>query len=301
MRRHWGVLLAASLPALLVLAGCGGMGPGPGGGADPTSSPGVTAAPVPGGEGRGPAGVVDGRVRDPRALATAHARALEGRSFTLVSEREARYTNGTLRGRLRLRATLAADRGYRADVVTAGPAAPVFLGRPPATATFWSNGDGLYLRKLTRRNTTVFNRFTPRQGGAGGWRYWVRTVPFGGQQATPTRFYTSVFRSVPVQLAEREQTNGSDGPVVYRFVGRGLERQQFDEDLTNVRKVRLNATVTQQGLVRSLSLRYVGDIDGATVRVTQTVRYSRIGDTSVSRPEWFDRAVQGDSEPASSG
>lgn len=291
-----------SLPVLAVLAGCSGLAPGPAGGADPTgTTPGVTAAPVPEEGGQGPPGIADGRVQDPRALAAAHARALGGRSFTLVSEREARYANGTLRARLQLRATLAADRGYRADVATAGPAAPVFLGRPPATATFWSNGNGLYLRKLTRGNTTVFNQFTPSQGGAGGWRYWVRTVPFGGQQATPTRFYTSVFLSVPVGLTGHERVDGPDGRVVYRFVGRGVERQRFEEDLTNVRAVRLNATVTQQGLVRSLSLRYVGDVDGATVRVNRTVRYSRVGDTSVTRPEWFDRAVQGGSEPAEPG
>lgn len=265
---------------LLVTAGCNTLVGG--GGEAPTAT--VTPAPVPAEETVAP-GVTDEGVRNPRALADAHADVLAAASYRLTANRTVRAANGTLRERLTLELALAADRSYRADAATAGPAAPVFLGTPPATATFWSNGS-TYVRKLTRDDRTTYNSFTPVEG-AGTWQYWARTVPFGGQQATPRAFLRRTFRAVDTDVVGRTEANGT---TTYLLRGNATT-ERLEAGVSNPRNVSLTATVTEQGLVASLSLRYVGTVNGERVRVVRTVSYSDVGATTVDRPPWFDRAT----------
>lgn len=273
----WYRLLAC---LLLVTAGCNV--PAGGGSGEPTRT--VTPVPVPAEETLAP-GVTDEGVVNPRALADAHAGVLAGTSFRLSVNRTVRGANGTLRDRLRLDLALAADRGYRAEAATAGPDAPVFLGTPPANATFWSNGS-TYARKLTRDGETTYNTFTPVEG-AGTWQYWARTVPFGGQRASPRAFLTRTFRAVDTTVVGRADANGT---TVYRLRG-NTTTERLDAQIDDPRNVSLTATVTERGLVRSLSLRYVGTMDGEPVRVTRTVAYRDVGATTVERPPWLERAV----------
>lgn len=271
---------------LALLAGCGALPVGGGGTGAGTETETVTPAPIPEG-GTFPPGVSAEGVEDPTALAGAHVDAIDDRSYTLATEREVRYENGSLHSRLSLEVALAADRSYLAEAATAGPHAPVFLGRPPASAVFWSNGS-VYVRKFTHDNATTYNEFETTDGGAGTWAYWVSTVPFGGGRNRPETFYRDLFRSVSTRTVERRTINGT---TVYRLVGTGVQAGGFDTNIENIRTLRLEAGVTQAGLVRSLSLRYVGDIDGDPVEVEWTVRYRGLGTTTVERPDWFDRAV----------
>lgn len=265
---------------LLVTAGCNTLGGGDTG--DPT--PTVTPAPVPAEESLAP-GVSDEGVTNPRALADAHADVISNTSYRLTVNRTVRAANGTLRERLSLELALATDRSYRVDTATAGPEAPVFLGTPPANATFWSNGS-TYVRKLTRDGQTTYNTFDPVEG-AGTWQYWARTVPFGGEQATPRAFLRRTFGAVDTEVVGR---TGANGTTVYRLRGNATA-ERLDAEVANPRNVSLVATVTEGGLVASLSLRYVGTMDGERVRVTRTVAYSDVGSTTVEPPPWFDRAI----------
>ena len=265
---------------LLVTAGCNTLGGGDAGASTPT----VTPAPVPAEETLAP-GITDDGVTNPRALAGAHAGVITNRSYRLTVNRTVRAANGTLRERLSLELALAANRDYLVDTGTAGPEAPVFLGTPPANATFWSNGS-TYVRKLTRDGRTTYNTFSPVEG-AGTWQYWARTVPFGGQQATPRAFLTRTFRAVDTVVVGRTEANGT---TTYRLRGNETT-EQLEADVANPRNVSLTATVTDEGLVRTLSLRYVGTIDGEEVVVSRTVAYRNVGATSVERPPWFDRAT----------
>lgn len=270
---------------LALLAGCSALPVG-GGNAGGTDTATVTPAPIPEG-GTFPPGVSSDGVETPAALARAHVSVINNRSYTFATEREVRYRNGTLRSRLRLRVALGADRSYRAETATAGPDAPVFLGEPPASAVFWSNGS-LYLRKFTHDNETVYNEFQTTEDGAGTWSYWVSTVPFGGGRDRPERFYRDVFRSIPTRTVERRT---DDGTVAYRLVGARARDNSFDDEVDAISDLRLEAVVTQAGLVRSLTLTYAGTIDGEPVEVHWTFRYRDIGNTTVGRPDWFDRAV----------
>jgi hypothetical protein len=170
----------------------------------------------------------------------------------------------------------------------------VFLGRPPANGTYWSNGT-TNVRALTRDGSTTYNEFGAPGSIGATWRYWARTVPFGGEQGTPQRFYTDLFASVPVEVVDRSQPNESATTDLtsYRLVGRRVAENQFAEEFSAVRDVRLVATVRADGLVTSMSLRYTADVDGATVDVVRTIRYRGVGTTTAERPPWFEKAVGG--------
>jgi hypothetical protein len=270
------------LCVLLVLSGCSALLD-----ADtPTPTPGVTPAPVPAdavvAPGLSPEGVVE-----PAVLADAHATAITDESFVLTAERTVRYTNGSLHSNLRVRVAVDADRTYLATAATDGPEAPVFLGQPPANATYWSNSS-VFVRKLTRDGRTTYNDFDAPGSGAGTRSYWTDTVPFGGEGASARSFYGGLFAAVPVEV-----TDDPDSEAAYRLSGSGLvgNTTAFSGEVTNVSDVRLVASVTERGLVSSLSLRYAGEVDGAPVEVTRTVAYEGVGETTVERPDWFERAV----------
>jgi hypothetical protein len=270
--------LPGLLAVLVVLAGCGA-------GPFATPEPTVTPVPVPEGDrGSLAPGVSDEGVERPGVLAAAHADALTNRSYRLVTSRTVRYENGTLRERLRLELALSADRHYLVDAETAGPEAPVFIGKPPATATFWSNGS-TYTRRLTRDGETTYTRFQPTDG-AGTWQYWARTVPFGGRQGSPRNFVEETFTTVPTSITGRT--------AVGNTTAYGLAGTRATDPLPGVdepHSVVLRATVTADGLVKSVTLRYAGTVDGEAVSVERTVRYEGVGNTTVGRPAWTDRAL----------
>lgn len=270
--------IAACLCLLLVLAGCNAPVD-----TDETPARTVTPAPIPADDGLAPGVTRDG-IESPVRLADGHASALANQSYTLTATRTVRYPNGTVRSGLRVRIALAEDRSYLAHASTAGPAGPAFLGDPPANATFWSNGS-VYARRLARGDTVRYNTFEP-VAGAGTWQYWTRTVPFGGGDGSPRTFLTRTFESVPTRVEERMIRQNE---TTYRVVG---ERATGPlGGVATPRDVRLTAHVTASGLVTSLSLQYTGRIDGVSVTVERTIRYERVGETSVGRPPWLDRAV----------
>jgi len=232
-------------------------------------------------------GVTERGVRDPRTLARAHGREVRASSFVLTSNRTIRYSNGTLYSMLSLRVAVDETRTYLATVSTDGPGAPVFLGAPPASAEFWSNGT-LYARAYGVGNETTYNTFEPPNAFVATWRYWVSTVPYGGQDGTATDYLAALFSSVRTRVADRRTENGT---TVYRLVGTGPASEQFVDDVRNPRSVNLSATVDERGIVRRLELTYAGDVDGTTVRVTRRLRYGRIGNTTVDRPSWVDLAT----------
>lgn len=273
----WRALLVS---LCLVCAGCSLPG-GPAG--TPTEAEPITPAPVPANAGGAP-GLGDDGVTAPRVLADAHATALTNRSYRLRANRSVRYPNGSVREQLTVDLRLGADRAYLVETATNGPEAPVFLGRPPANATFYSDGT-TYLRKLTRDGETTYNAFEP-VAGAGTWQYWARTVPFGGEGANPRSFVLRTFRAVPTTLAA---TPTVEGEQRYRLVG-NRTTAPFEADIAAPREVTLKATVTATGLVRSVSLTYEGYADGERVLVTRRVVYEAVGSTTVERPEWADRA-----------
>jgi hypothetical protein len=138
---------------------------------------------------------------------------------------------------------------------------------------------------LTRDNETTYTEFQPTDG-AGTWQYWARTVPFGGRQASPRDFLGRTFSSVPTRITRRVP---ADDAVTYWLAGSRATGPL--PGVSDPRRVDLEARVTTSGLVRLLRLSYVGTVEGETVRVRMRVRYRDVGNTTVERPPWTDRAL----------
>jgi hypothetical protein len=240
-----------------------------------------------------PPGLSDAGVTDPDALGRAHVAGVSNESYFLTSVRTVRGTNGTLRSRLALLVWTDERRRFLVDARTAGPDAPVLLGDPPARGLYWSNGT-TYARRLVRDGEQVYNTFEP-SGGAGTWRYWTATAPFGGDRARPAETYARTFAAVPTRVVT---TREPDGVRRHLVVGEGRADPGALRVGTDPRAVELTAEVTPEGLVRSLRLSYVATLDGERVRVTWRIRYEVVGRTTVPEPPWLDRALRGDRAPA---
>lgn len=284
-----GVLVAlVVLPAVALLAGCSNVLDGPSGPNAPTTTP----APVPTADPASVAlapGVTGSGVVNPDALARSHERYLANRSYTLTVNRTTRYANGTLRSQVVTRIRLAANRTYSTDIRVAGPHATVVIGEPPANATFWSDGRR-YLRRFGRGDETVYNEFRP-VSGAGTWTYWVHFFVLDGRASTDIE---ATFDAVETSVIDRSVENDS-GAVRLASVGGHRSEAFVDiDDARNVRDVRVAATVATRGYVRAYDIRYVATIHGEAVRVSRTVEYEAVGETSVGRPSWYDRAVASD-------
>ncbi|MEF8784236.1 MAG: hypothetical protein V5A54_14260 [Haloarculaceae archaeon] len=266
---------------LVVLAGCSGVPV-----VQPEEST-ETVTPIP---ERSPApsyppGMTDRGVEAPDVTASAHADRLAETSYTLSSNRSVR-ANGTMKSFFSVRVALDDERNYHTRARTNGPDGPEFLGRPPATAEFWSDGE-THLRKLTRDGETTYDELESGPGRVSTWRYWTRTAPFGDRQGSVFRTVRDVMES----FVWRIDTERTGDTTQYRLEADEYTSTAFaPSEVTDVRNVTASATVTQSGLVRSIHMRYIGTIDGETVLVERTIRYENVGNTSIERPEWYDRA-----------
>lgn len=243
--------------------------------------------PASDGTQRYPPGLSSAGVSDPEALGRAHEAALANRSFTIRAARTIRAPNGTLRSELTVTVSLGPDRSFLADAATAGPDAPVFLGDPPARGTYWSNGT-TYARRLVRDDARVYNTFDPT-GRPGTWTYWTETVPFGGERGGPATTLARVFAATKTRVVATREPDG-----VLRYLVSGDRAVGTYGTGTDPRDVRLEASVTPDGLVRSVTLSYTATVDGAPVRVAWRVRYTAVGRTTVAEPPWLSRALRGE-------
>lgn len=308
-------LAPVALAGLLVLAGCGGLGAaGDAGGTDSEAEATLTPVDVPGAStprtpaSNLPPGVTPGGVGDPLALARAHARALEGRSYTVRSVVTVQYSNGTLRGRRRTVARVGADRRrFRVVHVTLGPAPPLRpvregAVRAPGRSELWSDGRGL-LRSSTRPNGTVYRSVPPGEYESDPSverARWRGLAGVGGEDVH------LVFNAVRTTVVGREGGNESGNRTAVRIESTGRAsagsvaeahsigaayEYPLGAEFDTVSSVDLTATVGSEGLVREYRFAYtVGDEDGR-VRVVRRVDYSAVGGTTVGRPAWYERAV----------
>jgi len=266
--------------AVVVTAGCGGFGFSDGDG----SSASVTPAPVPTSSATTyPPGIGSTGITSPALLGSAHGDRLNGTGYTLTMNRTVRYANGSLRSHLRVHVALDANRTHLANISVRGHAAPVLLGRPPATASFWSDGD-TYLRRLVRDNQTVYNEYVPPDSYAGTWRYWVHTAALNGRPAADVTRTVAPFHT-------RTRQSQQSGGTVYVIRGDRLRENTTSTAWTSRENATLVAHVTRSGLVRDYRTEYttVTD-DGEPVTVTRAVRFTAVGNTTVGPPPWHDRA-----------
>ncbi|WP_276259953.1 hypothetical protein [Haloglomus litoreum] len=271
-----------ALCGLLVLAGCSavpGGGPDDPGGPTPTLTPAPVPEPTEAPEELAPGLTTDG-VTDPLALANAHGEAL-GARYRFTSNWTVRYPNGTVFARADQSATVTPD-AFVARVAAVGRPGFITSGAE-TTAVFWSNRTALATR--VERDGRVSYRYAD-----------------GVAYADAAGFYTSLRRPRPwlnhyalFSSVETRTVGRVDGaPTRYRVVGETLRDPATFGATSGLRRatnVSLEAIVSERGIVRSLHLSYSGRLpEGERVRVTRRIIY-RSDAPEVTRPAWFDRAV----------
>jgi len=272
---------AAAVALLVVLAGCSALVPG-------TDRPTVTPAPVPT-DSPLPPGVEPSGVTDASAFAAAHGFALGNRSYTLVTNRTVRTADGSLRSALTVRLALSAgpSREYHARVSVDGPAAPLVIGEPPTRAEYWAN-DEVYLRRQTIEDRTVYSRYDDTDAYVGTWSFWLGTVALDLGPETDLR---STLEGFETRVAERSSARDR-----VHLVGTAVRSDGFVDDPAEVESVEnatLHAFVAESGFVESYHVVYDATLDhGERVRVRRSVRFERVGTTTVDRPSWYDEAME---------
>lgn len=235
-------------------------------------------------------GLTENGVDDPTALAETHARVLTNRSYSLLTNQVDYEAAMTLRSYLSMNLQLAVDRSFLTRVATAGPRAPNFLGNPPSARVYWSDGID-YISKTPGGGDDVYRSFEPT-GYVGTWEFWAKNVPFGGTpQSQAERYFRVAFEEIPTRLVERRDVGTT---TIYRIGNRGQPSSDIslsEVDASAVRTVDLDAEITPEGAVRSFTLRFTSRIAGKTVHSRRDIEYRAIGDTTVDRPGWYERAV----------
>lgn len=257
------------LALLVLLAGCGSYAVGS------LDTPTVTPAPVPSDQpvstaGQSlPPGLSETGITNVTALRRAHARVLSSTSFTRHTTLSIQYLNGTeLLGVERTLQVEPADDRFSYREVRTGSSAQ----RPSDTVrvSIWSTGDRVH-RVAWLRNGTVRN--TTSRRAAGGI---ARSVT----QPPGTRI-PSIFGGINVEVVEQWNENGM---TVSRVAATDASSSVLPLFPAPHGSAELRAEITETGLVRHIVVEAVSRRGRLTLKLHWTIRYSAVGETSVSPP-----------------
>lgn len=281
MVRAWHVL---GTVLVILLAGCGGTGQTGGQSPDPVSpAPVPTDEPIPTPRPRVAPGVTAAGIVDPLTLSEAHDRYLRNRSETVRLTRTNRYPNGTLRDRTVQVTKVAANRHrFHTIISVRGPHARFF--GPGGRGEFWSDGERM-LQRLVGQNTTSHSVTEPVDYEPQLSRPLVPS-PGGGQV-----FFLATLGTF--RVTDRSELNGT--PVVRLEMKRITQPNALaaSESVSDPRNVSLTMLVDERGVLRRFVLTYTAEQGETTVHVRLTGEHRAIGSTTVDRPAWFDRAMNG--------
>jgi hypothetical protein len=266
-------LRAAVVALCLALAGCGGFVGGP-----DRATP-VTPAPVPTPDPetvRVAPGLTEAGVDDADALTRAHVAVLSNRSYTVDRRRLVETAAGTVRLRQDTRVETAAGYdAYQASRTVTGTAVSDRTVR-----TRWTDGRAV---QWTTANGTTDRRIVADSRGIGG----PPLPPRDALSFDPTfnqrlRVLFGAVTVTDVSLTNEEVMQLNQAPL-YRVSTDGATDSARIPVVAaeRVGDVSVTATVTPNGVVRSYALQYTVVRDGTTLRVTESVRYSDVGTTTV--------------------
>lgn len=262
--------LAVAVITVAVLAGCSGFTPGE------TTTERTTL-----GDDEYPPGITEDGIEDSFALADAHSESLRDTSYSVTQTSEIRYANGTLYTRENQSTYVGADKTkfrYRSTVT--GTAAR-FLGGTSGTVEIYSNGS-VVVRKLEARGNVSYGQVTTPEGEPADPLSTYRGMPLQSSR-------------IPIlfgQISEVSVTPQDNGTYLVQATAFSSNNLEVRGTLVrNITAVDFTATVNSDGLVREYRLSFQGTVNGQDVTVTEHVRYSSIGTTSVEEPGWFEQAT----------
>ncbi|WP_415378462.1 hypothetical protein [Halosimplex sp. TS25] len=264
----------------VVLAGCSAFAP-----TDGATTPRETVTPLPvptdtpasGDAFAPPPGVAANGSVSPSALGAAHRRALDGRSFTWSVDHERRdLETGVTVDAVSKHLRVGSDGSYLFRTVRS----------PDRHQSLYAGDSGAYSRTVLGNTSTV--------------RRLANAVDY--------RNYLTTSRSLQVHLL----TEGANvarveegGQTFYRLhVTSPPPRVRDGHPKQTVRNYSATAYVTPAGLVASLVVRYDYELRADHVAVSLRADYGRVGETTVTRPEWAtgterDRAATATERPTS--
>lgn len=297
MKRSISVLLVA---LALVFAGCNGLLPG--GDSTPTET--VTPVAVPTDKPTSTPvsqlapGLTRQGVTDVFALGEAHASVLGGTSFTAHRENTIRYSNGTVYRRFEIDGQLAATEPRYS--ITLNQSGAVLKGHR-TSRQIWSDGERVLVAKYLVGNTSYR---VPRD--LTGEPIPLDGLPqrfLGVDLTSPQPIYT-LFGVFETRVVDETTRNGT---TLYEVAAVNVTRPDRlgTAVVSNPRNFSFRALISPEGLVREYRLRYTATLadqrnlstNGETVTVRHTVRYIRLGNTTIERPPWYDDAIANVSTP----
>lgn len=274
--------MVRSVPAtvfavLLVLSGCSGLF---GGGTStptvtpvdpPTGSPTATPVPVlaPGVTARG--------VQNASALASAHEAVLANESHTIAATETRRYADGTLQWQYDSdRRVAPTEARHHAVATISGTERPFGIGSLRNVSRFETYREGQQVHVFESNGTATRS---------------VRTT--GDAPRVVADPLVAVFSATETEVEGRVTRNGT---TVHRLVvvevtrpellAGALARPSYD----SVENASFSALVDSRGLVHEYRLAYTLHRGETTVQVTREVRFRSVGNTTVTRPPWYDDA-----------
>ena len=147
--------------------------------------------------------------------------------------------------------------------------------------------DEVYLRRQTIDNRTVYSRYDDADAYVGTWSFWLGTVAL---DLGPEIDLQSTLEGFETRVADRSPA----GRV--HLVGTAVRSEGFVDNPAEVERVEnatLHAFVARSGFVESYHVVYDATLDdGERVRVRRSVRFERVGTTTVDRPSWYDEAME---------
>lgn len=239
------------------------------------------------GDGEAPAelapGLSERGVEDATALANAHRERLADESLTIDSVNVERYENGSVRERTNVTTRTAANRTrYRIAVNTTEPN---WLSGTEGEGELWANGTHVF-RAHAVNGTTNYD-LDPDSASVD-----PREYLFG--DLTNSDRLLVLFTAFEGERVQQVDDGDATDRERYRVTATDLAHPDFlGPDDAAARNATLDAEIETGGpeagtFVREYTLRYEITVEGEVVTVTERVRFSNVGETTVERPEWYD-------------
>lgn len=227
-----------------------------------------------------PPGIISGDVSGPFTLVQAHVEGLQT-SYTVTQRYDIRFTNGSLYTSEVATVAVAEDESnYQVETTVRG-SRPRFLGADNGTRknVIYSDGSAVFRRTEYEGATQYVGPYNENE----------RVPPGAAYRGTPRNE-----ERIPVlfgQISNVSVTRQSDDSYRIRGTPSGDSVEVSGVQVSNVTVGEFTAMVTSEGLVREYLLTIRGTVNGQDVLVTEQVRYSAIGSTTVEEAPWYDDAV----------
>lgn len=231
-----------------------------------------------------PPGLNESGVIDAMALLDAHRATLENTSYTTTVTSAVRNPNGTLlRGATTTYRVASGGDSYLAT--TTQVSATVTGTQVSANATDSLGVDRVRLEVWANATDAVVARAGP------GNLTRFRQAERASAPMSPTTGWGRLYGALGTMDTEYVGSVERDGTTLHRVV----TTTPTDEAASGLAS-NFTALVDEDGVVRAFQATERRTVEGEEVLVTRTIRVTRLGDTTVERPVWYDRAVENESE-----